>query len=141
MAVYWLIHIKGSSAETIALLSVGCVLLVFAAINEMITTRSPIIPPRLFRVSLHRFDRGQTFAYAAVQTRTTGIILITCFLHAVTFFAGKPHLKPRRIPFVKSLSYQAHTTFLFITRSLDRLQPVLVSGEIPGGCGGLFAIT
>ena len=26
-----------------------------------------------------------------LQTRTTAIVLITCFLHAVTFFAGKLH--------------------------------------------------
>ncbi|KAI9449899.1 MFS general substrate transporter [Lactarius psammicola] len=63
-----------SSAETIALLCVGSMLLVLAAINEILTTRSPIIPPRLFK------------------TRTTGIILITCFLHAVTFFAGAFYL-------------------------------------------------
>ncbi|KAI9446101.1 major facilitator superfamily domain-containing protein [Lactarius indigo] len=61
-----------STTETITLLCVGSVLLILAAINEILTTRSPIIPPRLFR------------------TRTTGIILITCFFHAVTFFAGKP---------------------------------------------------
>ncbi|KAI9508296.1 MFS amino acid permease [Russula earlei] len=59
-----------SSTETIALLSVGCALLLFATINEILTTRSPIIPPRLFK------------------TRTTGIVLITTFFHALTFFAG-----------------------------------------------------
>jgi len=63
-----------SSAETIALLCVGCTLLVLAAVNEMLTTRSPIIPPRLFK------------------TRTTGIVLITCFLHAVSFFGGAYYL-------------------------------------------------
>jgi EmrB/QacA subfamily drug resistance transporter len=62
------------SAETIALICVGCVLLVFAFINEIYTTRSPILPPRLFK------------------TRTTGIILLTCFLHGVTFFAGAYYL-------------------------------------------------
>ncbi|KAI0306339.1 MFS amino acid permease [Multifurca ochricompacta] len=63
-----------SSAETISLLSVGCILLVLATVNEIMTIRSPIIPPRLFK------------------TRTTGIILITCFLHAVIFFAGAYYL-------------------------------------------------
>ncbi|KAI9454976.1 MFS general substrate transporter, partial [Lactarius psammicola] len=63
-----------SSAETITLLCVGSVLLILATINEILTTRSPIVPPRLFK------------------TRTTGIILITCFLHAVTFFAGAYYL-------------------------------------------------
>lgn len=63
-----------SSAETIALLSIGCMLLILASINEIWTTRSPIIPPRLFK------------------TRTTGIILITCFLHTLTFFPGVYYL-------------------------------------------------
>ncbi|KAI9446080.1 MFS general substrate transporter [Lactarius indigo] len=63
-----------SSAGTIALLCVGPMLLILAAINEILTTRSPIIPPRLFK------------------TRTTGIILVTTFLHAVTFFAGAFYL-------------------------------------------------
>ncbi|KAF9246286.1 MFS general substrate transporter [Melanogaster broomeanus] len=59
-----------SSAETIALLVVGGVLLVLGAINEVLTKRSAIIPPRLFK------------------TRTTGLILITVFLHAISFFSG-----------------------------------------------------
>ncbi|KAF8265942.1 MFS amino acid permease [Lactarius quietus] len=67
-------EIGWSSAETIALLSVGCTLFILAAMNEIFTTRSPIIPPRLFK------------------TRTTGILLITCFLHAVTAFAGAYYL-------------------------------------------------
>ncbi|KAI0064575.1 MFS general substrate transporter [Artomyces pyxidatus] len=63
-----------SSAETIALLTVGCVLLLAGSINEVYTSRSPIIPPRLFR------------------TRTTAIILITNLFHAVTFFGGAYYL-------------------------------------------------
>ncbi|KAH9030951.1 MFS general substrate transporter [Lactarius hengduanensis] len=63
-----------SSAETIALLCVGSTLLILATINEILTSRSPIIPPRLFK------------------TRTTGIILISCFFHAVTFFSGAYYL-------------------------------------------------
>lgn len=63
-----------SSAETIALLCVGCTLLVLAAINEILTTRSPIVPPRLFK------------------TRTTGILLITCFLHSAITFSGAFYL-------------------------------------------------
>ncbi|KAF8643906.1 hypothetical protein AX16_008922 [Volvariella volvacea WC 439] len=62
------------SAETIALLTAGCVLLLAGGINEMLTKRSPIIPPRLFK------------------TRTTSIILITTFLHALAFFAGAFYL-------------------------------------------------
>ncbi|KAJ7595119.1 major facilitator superfamily domain-containing protein [Mycena floridula] len=63
-----------SSAETIALLVIGLVLLLLAGFNEVYTTRSPIVPTRLFR------------------TRTTTIILITTFLHAVSFFNGVYYL-------------------------------------------------
>ncbi|KAJ7494229.1 MFS general substrate transporter [Mycena galericulata] len=63
-----------SSAETIALLTVGCVLLFVAGVNEVFTKRSPIIPPRLFR------------------TRTTAVILVTTFLHALGFFTGAYYL-------------------------------------------------
>ncbi|KAN0140985.1 Major facilitator superfamily domain containing protein [Lactarius tabidus] len=63
-----------SSAETITLLCVGCTLLILATMNEVFTTRSPIIPPRLFK------------------TRTTGILLITGFLHFATTLAGNFYL-------------------------------------------------
>jgi hypothetical protein len=63
-----------SSAKTISLLSVGCVLLVLGAVNEVFTQRSPIVPPRLFK------------------TRTTTIILISVFIHALAFFAGAFYL-------------------------------------------------
>ncbi|KAJ7046931.1 MFS general substrate transporter [Mycena alexandri] len=63
-----------SSAETISCLTVGCVLLVAAGFNEVYTTRSPIIPPRLFK------------------TRTTAILLITTFFHALGFYAGAYYL-------------------------------------------------
>ncbi|EIN07242.1 MFS general substrate transporter [Punctularia strigosozonata HHB-11173 SS5] len=62
------------AAETIALLVVGGVLLVAAGINEGITNRLPIIPPRLFK------------------TRTTGLILVSVFLHALAFFAAAFYL-------------------------------------------------
>ncbi|KAG9314833.1 MFS general substrate transporter [Chiua virens] len=62
------------SAETISLLVIGGVLLVIYVINEMHTKRSAIIPPRLFK------------------TRTTGLILISVFLHAVVFFTGSYYL-------------------------------------------------
>jgi hypothetical protein len=45
-----LISVTGSSAETVSLLVVGCVLLFSAGLNEYFTARSPIIPPRLFKV-------------------------------------------------------------------------------------------
>jgi MFS family permease len=61
---------KWDSASTISLLVIGGVLLIIAGGWEMYTKKSAILPPRLF------------------QTRTTSIILITTFLHAVSFFAG-----------------------------------------------------
>ncbi|THH13934.1 hypothetical protein EW146_g6336 [Bondarzewia mesenterica] len=63
-----------SSAETIALLTIGGLLMLAASVNEIYTTRSPIIPPRLFK------------------TRTTAIILITTLLHAIAFFGGAYYL-------------------------------------------------
>ncbi|TFK55105.1 MFS general substrate transporter [Heliocybe sulcata] len=60
--------------QTIALLVVGGVLLIGAAVNEGLTTRSPIIPPRLFK------------------TRTTAVILVSVFIHALAFFAGAYYL-------------------------------------------------
>ncbi|KAG6851242.1 hypothetical protein H0H93_011678 [Arthromyces matolae] len=38
------------SAQTIALLVIGVLLLVAGGVNEMLTKRSPIVPPRLFQV-------------------------------------------------------------------------------------------
>lgn len=63
-----------SAPSTIALLAVGAVLLVIFSVNEAYTKRSPIVPPRLFK------------------TRTTGIILITVFIHAFCFFAATYYL-------------------------------------------------
>lgn len=54
----------------------------------MLTSRSPILPPRLFKVGHLCHVKAHTTAQVSVQTRTTGIVLITCFIHAVTFFAG-----------------------------------------------------
>ncbi|KDQ16128.1 hypothetical protein BOTBODRAFT_107517 [Botryobasidium botryosum FD-172 SS1] len=58
-----------SSAETIALLTVGVALLIFGAINELLTNRAPVIPPRLFK------------------TRTTAALMISVFVHAFGFLA------------------------------------------------------
>ncbi|KAH7098801.1 MFS general substrate transporter [Auriculariales sp. MPI-PUGE-AT-0066] len=58
-----------TQARTIALLVVGAVLIIFAAVWEFFTTRSPILPPRLWR------------------TRTTAGVMISVFFHAFGFFA------------------------------------------------------
>ncbi|KAI0709211.1 MFS amino acid permease [Earliella scabrosa] len=63
-----------STPQCIAPLAVGFTLLIGASVNELYTTRSPIIPPRLFK------------------TRTTGLILITVFFHAFGFFTGAYYL-------------------------------------------------
>lgn len=63
-----------SQPSTIALISVGCAMLLACAANEAYTKRSPIVPPRLF------------------QTRTTSILLITTFFQGLGFFAGAFYL-------------------------------------------------
>ncbi|CDO68306.1 hypothetical protein BN946_scf184799.g33 [Trametes cinnabarina] len=63
-----------STAQTIAPLVIGVVILIMASINELFTKRSPILPPRLFK------------------TRTTALILISTFLHAFGFFGGSYYL-------------------------------------------------
>ncbi|GJE95150.1 MFS general substrate transporter [Phanerochaete sordida] len=63
-----------STAQTIAPLVVGVVLLIIATLNEIYTSRSPIVPPRLFKV------------------RTTSFLLISVFIHALAFFGGAYYL-------------------------------------------------
>ncbi|KAI8998660.1 MFS amino acid permease [Trametes punicea] len=63
-----------STAQCIAPLVIGVCVLVLASVNELMTKRSAIIPPRLFK------------------TRTTALLLITTFLHAFGFFAGAYYL-------------------------------------------------
>ena len=48
----------------------GIVMIILAIINEFFTSKEPILPPRLFK------------------TRTTTALLISVFLHAITFFAA-----------------------------------------------------
>ncbi|TCD70578.1 hypothetical protein EIP91_002608 [Steccherinum ochraceum] len=63
-----------SAPQTIATLVVGFVLLFVGGINEVFTNRSPIVPPRLFK------------------TRTTAVLLISTFIHALAFFCGAFYL-------------------------------------------------
>ncbi|KAF7331534.1 Membrane transporter [Mycena kentingensis (nom. inval.)] len=65
---------RGDRPATIALLVVGIVLIVVGVWWESYTERSPLIPPRLF------------------QTRTTGIIFLTVFLHSFCFFCAAYYL-------------------------------------------------
>jgi hypothetical protein len=64
----------GAKAETLAPLIIGLVLIIACGVWEGFTKRVPIIPPRLFK------------------TRTTGILLVSVFLHAFIFFAGAYYL-------------------------------------------------
>jgi hypothetical protein len=66
--------IIGAKAETLAPLIIGLMLIVACGVWEAFTKRVPIIPPRLFK------------------TRTTGILLVSVFLHAFIFFAGAYYL-------------------------------------------------
>ncbi|KAI0759340.1 MFS amino acid permease [Irpex lacteus] len=67
-------EISWSSPATISLLVIGGSLLVGAGFWENYTTRSPIIPPRLFR------------------TRTTAATLVTVFIHGFAFFGANYYL-------------------------------------------------
>ncbi|SPO27165.1 related to multidrug resistance proteins [Ustilago trichophora] len=60
--------------ETIALLTVGGVLMIAFMAWEFRTTKKPIVPPRL------------------ITTRTTSLILISVLLHAFAFFAATYYL-------------------------------------------------
>ncbi|KAM0751529.1 MFS general substrate transporter [Meredithblackwellia eburnea MCA 4105] len=62
------------ASETIALLTVGGVTLVAAGVWETKTTRSPIIPPRLFK------------------TRTTVCILLCVWIHSFAFISSSYYL-------------------------------------------------
>ncbi|EIW84712.1 MFS amino acid permease [Coniophora puteana RWD-64-598 SS2] len=63
-----------STPQTIALLVIGVVLLVAGTINEIYTPRSAIIPPRV------------------MKARTPAIMIISGFLHAITFFGASYYL-------------------------------------------------
>ncbi|KAH6918375.1 MFS amino acid permease [Coprinopsis sp. MPI-PUGE-AT-0042] len=67
-------EVSWSKPSAIALVVVGLVLLIGGGINEAYTKRSPIVPPRLFK------------------TRTTALLLISSFCHALGFFAGAFYL-------------------------------------------------
>ncbi|CAK5272288.1 unnamed protein product [Mycena citricolor] len=63
-----------NTASTIAPLVVGLAAILAGMVNENLTNRSPIIPPRLFR------------------TRTTSLIFLTVFLHSLSFFCAAFYL-------------------------------------------------
>jgi EmrB/QacA subfamily drug resistance transporter len=97
------------SAETIVLLAVGGTLLILSGVNELYTKRSPIIPPRLFK------------------TRTTGVILVSAFLHAVVFFSGSYYLP---------MYYQVLGASA--TSSGVRMLPYSLGGALMSAVSGMF---
>jgi hypothetical protein len=57
----------GNQVSTIVLLVVGVVTLIAAGVNEYFTSRSPIVPPRLFRVSKIRQNYEELAAYKRID--------------------------------------------------------------------------
>lgn len=126
-----------SSAQTIALLVVGVALLLCTAVNEMYTTRSPLIPPRLFR------------------TRTTAGILIATLMHAITFFAGSYYAplyfqvlgSSATLSGVRTMSFSFGSAVVAVLSGLvltrwGRYKPVIVTGftVMTAGFGGMIVM-
>jgi len=109
-----------SSAKTVSLLTVGSVMLVSACFCESFTSRSPIIPARLFK------------------TRTTAVLLIVTFFHAIAFLGGAYYLPlyfqvlgssatgagVRMLPFSLGASLFAMISGVIVTKSLS-YRPVI----------------
>lgn len=114
-----------ASAQTIALLALGVALLVFGAVNEIFTSRQPVVPPRLFK------------------TRTTAAILISVFLHAFCFFAASYYVPlyfqilgssatmagVRQLPYSLGSSACAAVSGVIVART-GRYRPVLWIGWV-----------
>lgn len=111
------------SAETIAPLVVGIVLIILGAVNEIFTSRQPIVPPRLFK------------------TRTTAAILVSVFLHAIGFFAASYYIPlyfqilgssatmagVRQIPFSLGASGLAALSGIIVSKT-GRYRPIMWAG-------------
>ncbi|KAF9052921.1 MFS general substrate transporter [Panaeolus papilionaceus] len=118
-----------SSPQTIALLTAGFVCIFACGANEYFTKRSPIIPPRLFK------------------TRTTGILLLTTFFHALAFFSGAFYLPlyfqilgasatsagVQMLPYSLGAAFMSGVAGAIVSRT-GRYKPVMVVGF------GVFAI-
>ncbi|KAK0210903.1 MFS general substrate transporter [Desarmillaria ectypa] len=112
--------------KTIVLIVLGGVLLVCAGIFEAYTKRSPIIPPRLF------------------QTRTTAIILVSTFLHALSFFVGAYYLPVyfqilgssatgagvRMLPFSLGSSFTSASIGYFVSRTGEYRLAIWISWAV-----------
>lgn len=78
----------GDDAETISLITIGGVLLLVAGVYEIFTTKSAILPARLFKVGIFFSKAYALYLSFFRQTRTTSIVLVSVFLHAICFFQG-----------------------------------------------------
>lgn len=105
-------------------------LLLAGAINEIFTRRNPVIPPRLFKVlicptmlccnDLLTFER---------QTRTTAILLISTWLHALAFFTSV-FVSRHKTRYTKRSFSQRRFTFLSTIKSWVLPPPAQASGEL-----------
>ena len=108
---------------TISTLVIGIVLIIAAGINELYTSKEPILPPRLF------------------QTRTTSAILVSVLLHACAFFAASYYVPlyfqilgsdalmagVRQLPMSLGASLMAITSGLLVSKT-GRYRPVMWVG-------------
>ncbi|KAG2144779.1 major facilitator superfamily domain-containing protein [Suillus cothurnatus] len=108
------------SAETIVLLAVGGTLLILSGVNELYTKRSPIIPPRLFK------------------TRTTGVILVSAFLHAVVFFSGSYYLPMYYQGISVSQPSSMHFAELRYQFLAHRQRALALGGALMSAVSGMF---
>ncbi|KAL5523988.1 hypothetical protein ACEPAG_8161 [Sanghuangporus baumii] len=114
---------RWQAPETISTLVVGGVLLIAGSVNEIYTSKEPIIPPRLF------------------QTRTTAAILISVFFHSMTFFSASYYVPlyfqvlgsgatmagVRQLPLSLGSSFMAIVSGLIVAKT-GRYRPVMWVG-------------
>jgi len=103
-----------SSASTIALIVISGVLFAAGIVNELYTKRIPIIPPRIFK------------------TRTTGLILVSVFIHGFAFFAATYYLP---LYFQSRGASPLSSGVLMIPFSLGASAFAVISGQIVSRTG------
>lgn len=124
------------SAQTIAPLVIGGILITLAIIYEFYTTREPIVPPRLFR------------------TRTTAAILIGAFIQSLIFFVASYYVPLyfqilgssatmagiRQLPFTLGSIVLAIVTGIIVSKT-GRYRPVIWIGYLISTVGvGLLVL-
>ena len=100
-----------SSTETIACLTIGCVVLCAAIVVELKTKRSPIIPPRLFKI------------------RTSAAVLIGTFMQSFGFMALSYYVRFRMLVIVsKNILTQSRSIATTVLPSI-RIKPSHVGSQ------------